>query len=122
VAVITQDGRPRTPVEIAAYTAPADALPGRPVLLRARRAGSAVAVRWQPAAGFSYAAEAIVSDGRRLSFTANRGFRIPAVARGVSVRIAVRSLRDGIVGPAARVRVKATRRSPAVSPTGRKHR
>jgi hypothetical protein len=122
VAVITQDGRPRTPVEIAAYPAPADALPGRPVLLRARRAGSAVAVRWQPAAGFSYAAEAIVSDGRRLSFTANRGFRIPAVARGVSVRIAVRSLRDGIVGPAARVRVKATRRSPAVSPTGRKHR
>ncbi len=122
MAVIEQDGRPRTPVQVAAYTAPADAQPGRPLLLRARRSGSAVAVRWQPVAGATYAAEAAVSDGRRLSFTTRRGFRIPGVARGVSVRIAVRSLRDGVAGPPARVRVKATRRSPAVPPIGRKHR
>jgi hypothetical protein len=120
--VIEQDGRPRTPIEVAAYRAPADAKPRRPLLLRARRTGAAVAVRWQPVAGVTYAAEAIASDGRRLSFTARRGFRIPAVARGVSVRIAVRAVRDGVAGPAARVRVKATRRSPAVPPTGRKHR
>jgi hypothetical protein len=81
-----------------------------------------VIVRWQPAAGVTYTAEATVSDGRRLVFASKHGFRIPAVGRGVSVKVAVRTLRDGVAGPPARVRLKATRRSPAVPAIGRKHR
>ena len=104
------------------YVARADDRPARPALLRARRAGAAVVVRWQPATGLTYTAEATVSDGRRLVFTPKRSFRIPAVGRGVSVKVAVRGVRDGVAGPPARVRVKATRRSPAVPSTRRKHR
>jgi len=114
LAVIEQDGQPVKPIEVAAYTAPPDRLPARPVLLRARRAGGAVVVRWQPSAGASFTAQATLSDGRRLVFTSARGFRIPAVSRGVSARIAVRRLENGVPGPPARLRVKATRRSPAV--------
>jgi hypothetical protein len=77
-------------------------------------------VRWANVPGVTgYSAEATLSDGRRLSFT--RGFRIPAVGRGVSVRIAVRSLRaDGAVSRPARLTVHATRRSAAVKPRNRK--
>jgi hypothetical protein len=114
VAVVEQDGRPRANLEIASYAAPRDLPPARPRLLRARRAGGAVIVRFQPVPGASYAAEAIVSDGRRLTFAPGRSFRIPAVGRDKSVKIAVRTVRAGEAGPAARLRVKATRRSAAV--------
>jgi hypothetical protein len=116
VAVVEQDGRPRDEITIASYVAPKDRLPGAPRLLRARRAGASVLVRWQAVPGASgYNAVATTSDGRRLTFsprTAKAGVRIPGVGRDTTVRVAVRALRvDSAVGRAARVRVKATRRA-----------
>ena len=115
VAVIEQDGRPREELTVASYVAPKDRLPGRPSLLRARRSGSSVLVRWQPVPGASgYTGWAVTSDGRKLSFdpSVKKGIRIPGIARDTTVRVAVRALRvDGAVGRPARVKVKATRRA-----------
>jgi hypothetical protein len=116
VAMVEQDGRPRDEITVATYVAPKDRLPGAPRLLRARRAGSSVLVRWQAVPGANgYNALVSTSDGRRLTFsprTAKSGLRIPGVGRDTSVRVAVRALRvDSAVGRAARVRVKATRRA-----------
>jgi hypothetical protein len=115
VAVFEQDGRPRGEQVIASYVAPNDRLPGRPRLLRARRAGSAVMVRWASVPGASgYTATVTTSDGRKLSFDANvkEGIRVPGVGRDTTVRVALRALRtDGAVGGASRLKVKATRRA-----------
>src|SRR4051794_12881941 len=115
VAVIEQDGRPRGEQVIAGYVAPKDRLPGRPGLLRARRAGNAVVVRWAAVPGAKgYTAAVTTSDGRKLSFDASvkAGIRVPGVGRDTTVRVALRALRlDGAVGRAARLTVKATRRA-----------
>ncbi|WP_028061389.1 Ig-like domain-containing protein [Candidatus Solirubrobacter pratensis] len=112
VAMVQQDGRPRAEVTVATYVAPKDRSLGAPRLLRARRAGGRLLVRWQAVAGASgYNAVVTTSDGRRLTFSPRRtGLRVPA-GRDTTVRVAVRGLRaDNSVGRAARVRVKATRR------------
>jgi hypothetical protein len=116
VAVFEQDGRPRGEQVIASYVAPKDRLPGRPRLLRARRAGSAVMVRWASVPGASgYTATVTTSDGRKLSFspaTARKPIRIAGVGRDTTVRVALRALRtDGAVSGASRLKVKATRRA-----------
>jgi hypothetical protein len=115
IAVIEQDGRPRDELKIASYVAPKDRLPAAPRLLRARRAGSSVLVRWQPVPGAArYTASVRTSDGRRLSFdpSVKKGIRVARVGRDTTVRVTVRALRmDGAVGRAARVKVKATRRA-----------
>jgi hypothetical protein len=113
VAIVEQDGRPREEITVATYVAPKDRLPGAPRLLRARRQGASVMVRWQSVAGAKgYNAIVSTSDGRRLTFSPSKtAIRIPAVGRDTGVRVVVRALRlDAAVGRAARVRVKATRR------------
>jgi hypothetical protein len=115
VAVIEQDGRPRGEQVVATYKAPKDRLPGRPRLLRARRAGSTVMVRWAAVAGArGYTASVRTSDGRKLSFAPSlkKGIRVRGVGRDTTVRVALRALRlDGAVGGASRLTVKATRRA-----------
>jgi hypothetical protein len=116
LAVIEQDGRPREEKVVATYIAPKDRLPARPRLLRARRAGGAVIVRWAAVPGAKgYTASVTVSDGRKLSFapsSAKQGIRVPAVGRDTTVRVALRALRvDAAVGKASRLTVKATRRA-----------
>ncbi len=113
VAVVTQDGRPRAEIKVASYVAPKDRVLGAPRLLRARRSGASVIVRWQGVAGAAgYNAVVTASDGRRLTFSPKRtAFRIPGAGRDTTVRVAVRALRtDNAEGRTARVRVKATRR------------
>ncbi len=113
VAVVTQDGRPRAEIKVASYVAPKDRVPGAPRLLRARRSGTSVLVRWQGVAGAAgYNAVVTTSDGRRLTFSpAKTAFRIPGAGRDTTVRVAVRALRtDNALGRTARVRVTATRR------------
>ena len=69
VAKIEQDGRPREEIKVASYVAPKERMPGKPRLLRARRAGSAVLVRWASVPGaVAYNAVVTTSDGRKLSF------------------------------------------------------
>lgn len=116
VAVIEQDGMPRGEQVVATYTAPKDRLPAKPRLLRARRSGNAVLVRWAAVPGAQgYAAAVTTSDGRKLSFspeTASKPIRISGVGRDTTVRVALRALRtDGVVGKASTLRVKATRRA-----------
>jgi hypothetical protein len=116
VAVITQDGRPRDEQVVATYIAPKDRLPGRPRLLRARRAGNGVLVRWAAVPGAKgYTASVTTSDGRKLSFapaSAAKAIRVAGVGRDTTVRIALRALRvDGAVGKASRLKVKATRKA-----------
>jgi hypothetical protein len=113
VAVVEQDGRPRAQVKLASYVAPKDRVLGAPRLLRARRSGTSVLVRWQSVAGAAgYNAIVTTSDGRRLTFSPNKtALRIPGAGRDTTVRVAVRALRtDNAVGRTARVRVKATKR------------
>jgi hypothetical protein len=116
VAVIEQDGRPRDEKIVATYTAPKDRLPGRPRLLRARRSGSNVLVRWVAVPGATgYTASVTTSDGRKLSFApanAKKAIKVAGVGRDTTVRIALRALRvDGAVGKASRLKVKATRKA-----------
>jgi hypothetical protein len=116
VAMIEQDGRPRDEKVVATYTAPKDRLPARPRLLRARRAGNAVLVRWAAVPGANgYTASVTTSDGRRLSFapaSAQKAIRVAGVGRDTTLRIALRALRvDGAVGRASRLKVKATRKA-----------
>ncbi|HEY6889645.1 MAG TPA: Ig-like domain-containing protein [Solirubrobacter sp.] len=116
VAVITQDGRPRDEKVVATYIAPKDRLPGRPRLLRARRAGSTVMVRWASVPGANgYTASVTTSDGRKLSFApanAAKAIKVPGIGRDTTVRVALRALRiDGAVGKASHLKVKATRKA-----------
>lgn len=116
VAVIEQDGRPRDQKVIATYIAPKDRLPGRPRLLRGRRSGSTVLVRWAAVPGANgYTATVRTSDGRKLSFapaSAKQPIRVTGVGRDTTVRVQLRATRmDGAVGTASTLRVKATRRA-----------
>ena len=113
VAVVEQDGRPRAELKVASYVAPKDRVLGAPRLLRARRSGAGVLVRWQAVAGAAtYNAVVTTSDGRRLTFSPSKpAIRVPGAGRDTTVRIAVRALRtDNSLGRTARVRVKATKR------------
>ena len=116
VAQIEQDGRPGEDIKVASYVAPKERMPAKPGLLRARRAGSAVLVRWASVPGaIAYNAVVTTSDGRKLSFApanARKAIRVAGVGRDVTVRVAMRTVRlDGQVSKAARVRVKATRKA-----------
>jgi hypothetical protein len=113
VALVEQDGRPRAELKVASYVAPKDRVLGAPRLLRARRSGTSVLVRWQAVAGAAtYNAIVTTSDGRKLTFSPSKpAFRIPGAGRDTTVRVAVRALRtDNSLGRTARVRVKATKR------------
>jgi hypothetical protein len=116
VAQIEQDGRPGEEIKVASYVAPKERMPAKPGLLRARRTGSTVLVRWASVPGaLSYNAVVTTSDGRKLSFApdnARKPIRVAGIGRDVTVRVAMRTVRlDGKVSKAARVRVKATRKA-----------
>ena len=116
VAVIEQDGQPRDEKVVATYVAPKDRAPPAPRLVRARRSGGSVLVRWAAVPGATgYTASAILSDGRKLSFapkSVKAGIRIKGIGRDTTVRIALRAMRlDGVAGKTSRLKVKATRRA-----------
>jgi hypothetical protein len=114
LAVVEQDGRPRDEIKLATYVAPKDRVPAAPRLLRARRSGSNVLVRWASVPGAAgYTAAVTTSDGRKLGFAPKgQSLRVRGVGRDVTVRVTLRALRDdAAVGKAARVKVKATRRA-----------
>ena len=109
VAMVTEDGRPRTAITVARFTAP-PTRPARPSGLRARRRGGGLQVRWNQAAyAARYIARISLSDGRSLLFfvTARaRSFTVPAVARRTTASISVVGLVGrGVAGPAARLSI-----------------
>jgi hypothetical protein len=114
LAVVEQDGRPREEIELATYAAPKDRLPAAPRLLRARRSGTDVHVRWASVPGAAgYTASVTLSDGRKLGFAPKgQRLRVRGVGRDTTVRVTLRALRDDAkVGKPAKVTVKATRRA-----------
>jgi uncharacterized delta-60 repeat protein len=91
VAIVEQDGRPRTSIVVARYTAPAPLRPAAPKQARARRAGAAVVVRFARASGATrYVVELVTGTGRRLYQQVDRPFaRFPDAAsvRAIDVRV-----------------------------------
>jgi len=67
LALVSQDGHPRTDIVVAHYNAPAPRPLPAPGSLKARRKGSSVVISWRRVAGaVTYALRARLSDGRRV--------------------------------------------------------
>jgi hypothetical protein len=67
VALVEQNGLPRTSLSAGSYSAPPRSRPGRPRRARIRRRGSTLVVSWRPARpGFRHAVHVRLSDRRGL--------------------------------------------------------
>lgn|GEM_PF-5177462 len=114
VAEVSQDGLPRTTVELATYQAPGRRLPARPSGLSAARSGGVLSLRWGPVAlAHGYAVRAVLPDGRRLLLVEPASHRAATVTGLYPVdggRVEVRAvLADGTPGPAAVLDVPVVR-------------
>ena len=115
VALVEQNGLPRTTMTAGSYRAPGTLRPGRPKALKAQRTRSRLVVSWRPRpSGFRHAVYFRLSDGRRIVRVVRSSRRrvvLKGVPRRVSARIKVQGLgRANGKGPAARVSVKRQRR------------
>jgi hypothetical protein len=115
VALVEQNGLPRTTLTAGSYRAPGTLRPGRPRALKAQRRKSRLVVTWRPRpAGFRHAVYFRLSDGRRIVKVVSAKRRrvvLKSVPRRVSARIKVQGLGNANgKGPAARVSVKRRRR------------
>lgn len=115
VALVEQNGMPRTTLTAGSYRAPGTLRPGRPRALKAKRKRSRLVVSWRPRpSGFRHAVYFRLSDGRRLVRVVGAKRRrvvLKGVPRRVSARIKVQGLGHANgKGPAARVSVKRQRR------------
>ena len=111
VALVQQNGLPRTTLTAGSYRAPGTLRPGRPRALKAQRKRSRLVVSWRPRpSGFRHAVYFRLSDGRRLVKVVGakrRRLVLKGVPRRVSARIKVIGLGHANgKGPAARVSVK----------------
>ncbi len=110
VAVVTQDGRPRSTVTVARYRGGPPSI-GRPAKLRATRHGTTLLIRWAGTAlAEGYRISIRLSDGRALSYAVSAGRRSLTV-RGVSPRTTGTILLAGSrsanrLGPRARVKLR----------------
>jgi len=124
VAQVEQDGRPRTVLTVARFSAPNPKLARAKV--RVRRAGSRAVVTWSSAVGAArYKVAVAVTDGRRLLLLPKGRARrvvVPRVSKrhGVTARVVGLSPK-GRRGPAAVGRLRAARtKKPPRSSTGRR--
>ncbi len=110
VALVEQNGLPRTTLTVGSYRAPGMAKPGRPRALRIRRSGARLVVSWRPRpAGFRHAVYLELSDGRRLVRVvgAKRRSVMVKAATNVAAKVKVFGLTAGNgKGPAARASIK----------------
>jgi hypothetical protein len=116
VALVDQDGHPRTTLNVTSYRAPGMPKPGKPRQLRITRRGARVTVRWRVHDGrpFRHAVYLKVSDGRRL-LRVLPAKRRSVTLRGVARRLKVTATVTGLTaangkGPAARRTSKGRRR------------
>jgi hypothetical protein len=112
VALVEQDGLPRTRITVARFTAPRRARPAAPrgvkvappALAAASAAKRPLTITWRPAKGaVRYGVRVALPDGRRLFFLRDADDRVVRIpdARGV-VAVRVVGLRaDNVAGPAA---------------------
>jgi uncharacterized delta-60 repeat protein len=114
VAVVNEDGRPRTDVTVAHFKAK-PTRPARPGRLRVQRHGMTLKVTWSPSAhAGSYIARVKLSDGRSLMFFVKakaRTFSVPGVAASTKATVRVSGvIGRSVQGPAAIKKVGAQRR------------
>jgi hypothetical protein len=118
VAMVEQNGRPRTTLTAGSYIAPPRRRPGRPRKARIARRGSRLIVSWRARVpGFRHAVSVDVGDGRTLELIARAGAKsvtVPGVPRGYGARAAIMGITKlNARGPAARVTLAATAPRPA---------
>ncbi len=114
-AIVEQNGRPRTTLQLTSYRAPGPPRPGRTRGLTLTRRGRTVTVHWagRPA-GFRHAVYLTTSDGRKLlQLVAARGrsVSLAGIAPTVSLTASVTALSPGnSKGPVAHVTVRGIRK------------
>jgi hypothetical protein len=115
IAMVQQDGRPRTNLTAGSYRAPGMLKPGKPRNLTVKRSRSRLVVSWRPKPrGFKHALRFSLSDGRqivRIVGAKRHTYTLKGVPRRARAKVTVMGLtRLNSKGPAARVSVKPARR------------
>lgn len=113
MAMVEQNGLPRTTLTAGSYVAPPRPRPGKPRRPRIVRRGSRLMVSWRaPVPGFRHAVAVDVSDGRSVVLVARKGARsvtVPNVPQGYGANARIMGITDvNAPGPAATARLKAT--------------
>jgi hypothetical protein len=129
VAMVSQDGLPRTEVVAGAYVAPAPTAPAAVGRITAVRHGTTVVASWKPVVGATgYAAVVRTSDGRSpVVVSRSPSFRFAGLAAAQSARISVtafngrlRSRASSVVVPALSLLLTKVRVSPTLVPRSSK--
>src|SRR3954453_5909032 len=115
VALVEQDGMPRTTLTVGSYSAPGPHKRGKPRSLKVKRSGTRLVVSWRPhPAGFRHAVYLRLSDGRRLLqvlAARKRSLTVSGVGDKVGAKVMVRGLTAANgKGPVAQASIKAKRR------------
>ena len=115
VALVVQNGLPRTHLTVASYKAPATLRPAKPRHLRIRRHGTKLTITWRaPQQGFRHAVEVTIGKGKRVVFVVSakkKSLTVKHVPRryGAKVLIAGLTQANGR-GPAAKASIKPFRK------------
>jgi hypothetical protein len=115
VAVVEQDGQPRTTLTVGSYRAPGPPKPRKPLQLKLVRKGSRLTVSWRPnPSGFRHAVYLSLTDGRQLVEVLGakrRSFTLKGVSSRVGAKVKVLGLTAANgKGPSAAKSIKAKRR------------
>jgi hypothetical protein len=112
VAMVEQNGEPRTTLTAGSYRAPGPPKPGKPRGLRIVRKGSRLTVSWRPSpSGFRHAVYVQLADGRRVVDVLDsrrRSFTLKGVSSrtGAKVKVLGLTAANG-KGPSASKSIKA---------------
>jgi hypothetical protein len=112
MALVEQNGRPRTTLTAGTYIAPPRPRPGRPRKARIVRRGSRLVVSWRaPVPGFRHAVSVDLSDGRSIVLIARAGARsitVPHVPQGYGAKATIMGIsKVNARGPAAKAKLAA---------------
>ena len=113
VALVQRGGVTRYSLDVARFSAPRPAKPGRPRRLRVRRKGSRLVVSWRRArAARQYGATLQISNGQRVfRLTRKRKLTITGINPRARGSVSVRALSSsGERGPAAKAKLRVRRR------------
>jgi hypothetical protein len=115
VAIVEQDGFPRTTLTAGSYRAPGRPKPAKPRSLRLARKGSRLTVSWKPGSpSLRHAVYVQLGDGRRVAEVLDRkrrSFTLKGVSSKVGAKVRVTALSAANAkGPAASRSLKAGRK------------
>jgi hypothetical protein len=116
VALIEQDGQPRTNLTVGSYRAPGPPKPGKPRNVKIVRKGSRLTVSWRPnPSGFRHAVYFQLGDKRRIVQVLSakrRSYTLKGVSSKTSAKVKVTGLTAANgKGPSTSASIKARKRS-----------